>query len=73
LPTAINDVITPRTYNPNRRLRRSKELNKFLQITPLSPSQYQQPPTPEHPPPSAVQAEKSIHECIRPLSQVIRI
>ncbi|KAL0829878.1 hypothetical protein ABMA28_003358 [Loxostege sticticalis] len=38
---------------------------------PLSPSHYEQPPTPEHPPPSAKQAENSIHERIRPLSQLI--
>lgn len=37
---------------------------------PLSPSHYEQPPTPDHPPPSAKQAENSIHERIRPLSQV---
>lgn len=37
---------------------------------PMSPSNYQQPPTPEHPPPNALQAEKCIHERIRPLSQV---
>lgn len=37
---------------------------------PLSPTHYQQPPTPEHPPPTAQQAERSIHERIRPLSQV---
>lgn len=37
---------------------------------PLSPTNYQQPPTPDHPPPSASQAELSIHERIRPLSQV---
>ncbi|XP_045527823.1 ankyrin repeat and sterile alpha motif domain-containing protein 1B-like isoform X2 [Pieris brassicae] len=36
---------------------------------PLSPSHYEQPPTPDHPPPSAKQAERSIHERIRPLSQ----
>ncbi|XP_073999351.1 ankyrin repeat and SAM domain-containing protein 1A-like isoform X3 [Rhodnius prolixus] len=36
---------------------------------PLSPTNYQQPPTPDHPPPSASQAEMSIHERIRPLSQ----
>ncbi|PNF21557.1 hypothetical protein B7P43_G12735, partial [Cryptotermes secundus] len=40
-----------------------------VQILPLSPTHYQQPPTPDHPPPSALQAEKSIHERIRPLSQ----
>lgn len=38
--------------------------------TPSSPSHYQQPPTPEHPPPNAVQAENVIHDRIRPLSQV---
>lgn len=37
---------------------------------PLSPTHYQQPPTPDHPPPSAIQAESFIHEKIRPLSQV---
>lgn len=37
---------------------------------PLSPTHYQQPPTPDHPPPSAIQAENFIHEKIRPLSQV---
>lgn len=37
---------------------------------PLSPTHYQQPPTPDHPPPSAFQAENFIHEKIRPLSQV---
>lgn len=41
-----------------------------VQVLPLSPTHYQQPPTPDHPPPSALQAEKSIHERIRPLSQV---
>ncbi|KAJ8728652.1 hypothetical protein PYW07_006348 [Mythimna separata] len=38
---------------------------------PLSPTHYEQPPTPDHPPPSAKQAENSIHERIRPLSQLI--
>lgn len=37
---------------------------------PLSPTHYNQPPTPEHPPPSATQAESIIYEKIRPLSQV---
>lgn len=41
-----------------------------VQVLPLSPTHYQQPPTPDHPPPSALQAEKSIHDRIRPLSQV---
>ncbi|XP_065205671.1 ankyrin repeat and SAM domain-containing protein 1A-like isoform X2 [Planococcus citri] len=40
-----------------------------LRNCPLSPTHYQQPPTPDHPPPSAVQAEKRIHDRIRPLSQ----
>ncbi|KAG8301280.1 regulation of synaptic plasticity by receptor localization to synapse [Homalodisca vitripennis] len=40
------------------------------QNCPLSPTHYQQPPTPDHPPPSALQAERSIHERIRPLSQL---
>lgn len=42
----------------------------YLPNCPLSPTNYQQPPTPDHPPPSASQAEMSIHERIRPLSQV---
>lgn len=37
---------------------------------PLSPTHYQQPPTPDHPPPSAMQAENVIYERVRPLSQV---
>ncbi|BES90064.1 Ankyrin repeat and sterile alpha motif domain containing [Nesidiocoris tenuis] len=41
----------------------------YLPNCPLSPTNYQQPPTPDHPPPSASQAEMSIHERIRPLSQ----
>ncbi|XP_049826127.1 ankyrin repeat and sterile alpha motif domain-containing protein 1B-like isoform X2 [Aethina tumida] len=36
---------------------------------PLSPTHYNQPPTPDHPPPSALQAESLIHEKMRPLSQ----
>ncbi|XP_050525694.1 ankyrin repeat and SAM domain-containing protein 1A [Daktulosphaira vitifoliae] len=36
---------------------------------PLSPTHYVQPPTPDHPPPSPFQAERSIHARIRPLSQ----
>lgn len=38
--------------------------------TPMSPSNYRQPPTPDHPPPTAKIAEKTILERIRPLSQV---
>jgi len=37
---------------------------------PLSPTHYHQAPTPDHPPPSPFQAERSIHARIRPLSQV---
>jgi len=40
---------------------------------PLSPTHYNQPPTPNHPPPSPFQAERSIHARIRPLSQVKNI
>lgn len=36
---------------------------------PQSPTNYQQPPTPEHPPPSSGIAERIIHDRIRPLSQ----
>ncbi|XP_074026145.1 ankyrin repeat and sterile alpha motif domain-containing protein 1B isoform X5 [Leptinotarsa decemlineata] len=36
---------------------------------PLSPTHYNQPPTPDHPPPSAMQAESVIYEKMRPLSQ----
>lgn len=43
---------------------------KCISSYPLSPTHYQQPPTPDHPPPSAIQAESVIHERIRPLSQV---
>ncbi|KAL1114967.1 hypothetical protein AAG570_007790 [Ranatra chinensis] len=45
--------------------------SKPVLACPLSPTNYQQPPTPDHPPPSATQAENSIHERIRPLSEVI--
>lgn len=38
---------------------------------PLSPSGYQQPPTPDFPPPSPGTAETGIHEKMRPLSKVI--
>lgn len=37
---------------------------------PLSPTNYHQAPTPDHPPPSPFQAERSIDARIRPLSQV---
>lgn len=53
-------------------LRSSQEslLDESGAVPPLSPTHYQQPPTPDHPPPSALHAERSIHERIRPLSQV---
>lgn len=37
---------------------------------PMSPTHYKQPATPDHPPPSAIQAESLIYDKIRPLSQV---
>ncbi|XP_043246752.1 ankyrin repeat and SAM domain-containing protein 1A-like isoform X1 [Amphibalanus amphitrite] len=40
-----------------------------LRVRPLSPSQQQQPPTPDHPPPSASHAAQSISDKIRPPSQ----
>lgn len=50
-----------------------KRLKRVQMMLPTSPTHYVQPPTPDHPPPSAMQAEKSIHERIRPLSQVSAI
>ncbi|XP_011179080.2 ankyrin repeat and SAM domain-containing protein 1A [Zeugodacus cucurbitae] len=71
---------TLKSYNPNRKLKRNRnsyslsisdtkenKINDKPQ-TPLSPTNYQQPPTPDHPPPSSSQAERTIHERIRPLS-----
>ncbi|XP_023248257.1 ankyrin repeat and sterile alpha motif domain-containing protein 1B-like [Copidosoma floridanum] len=49
-----------------------KRLKRVQMLLPTSPTHYAQPPTPDHPPPSALQAEKSIHERIRPLSQVYK-
>ncbi|XP_043479676.1 ankyrin repeat and sterile alpha motif domain-containing protein 1B-like isoform X2 [Leptopilina heterotoma] len=49
-----------------------KRLKRVQMMLPTSPTHYVQPPTPDHPPPSALQAEKSIHERIRPLSQVYK-
>ncbi|XP_076643715.1 ankyrin repeat and sterile alpha motif domain-containing protein 1B isoform X2 [Halictus rubicundus] len=49
-----------------------KRLKRVQMMLPTSPTHYAQPPTPDHPPPSAMQAEKSIHERIRPLSQVYK-
>ncbi|KAI4491146.1 hypothetical protein M0802_010367 [Mischocyttarus mexicanus] len=49
-----------------------KRFRRIQMMFPTSPTHYVQPPTPDHPPPSAMQAEKSIHERIRPLSQVYK-
>ncbi|XP_074108399.1 ankyrin repeat and SAM domain-containing protein 1A isoform X11 [Cotesia typhae] len=49
-----------------------KRLKRVQMLIPTSPTHYIQPPTPDHPPPSALQAEKSIHERIRPLSQIYK-
>lgn len=40
---------------------------------PLSPTGYDQPPTPDHPPPSPATAVAGIHEKMRPLSRVSAI
>lgn len=51
----------------------SRADNRTLSVNsnfPLSPTHYNQPPTPDHPPPTAMQAESIIYEKIRPLSQV---
>lgn len=48
---------------------KERTIKRVSQTIPLSPTHYQQPPTPEHPPPSALQAENAIHDRIRPLSQ----
>ncbi|KAH8414584.1 hypothetical protein KR215_009362 [Drosophila sulfurigaster] len=75
---------TLKSYNPNRKLKRNRNscsLNVAdksevgeqncdpKQQIPSSPTHYKQPPTPDHPPPSSSQAERTIHERIRPLSQ----
>ncbi|XP_033217419.1 caskin-2-like isoform X3 [Belonocnema kinseyi] len=49
-----------------------KRLKRVQMMIPTSPTHYVQPPTPDHPPPSALHAEKSIHERILPLSQVYK-
>ncbi|KAK1116540.1 hypothetical protein K0M31_018941 [Melipona bicolor] len=54
---------------PEGREATDKRLKRVQMMLPTSPTHYAQPPTPDHPPPSAMQAEKSIHERIRPLSQ----
>ncbi|XP_050494612.1 ankyrin repeat and SAM domain-containing protein 1A-like isoform X2 [Bombus huntii] len=57
---------------PEGREATDKRLKRVQMMLPTSPTHYVQPPTPDHPPPSAMQAEKSIHERIRPLSQVYK-
>ncbi|XP_076748878.1 ankyrin repeat and sterile alpha motif domain-containing protein 1B isoform X2 [Xylocopa sonorina] len=57
---------------PDAREATDKRLKRVQMMLPTSPTHYAQPPTPDHPPPSAMQAEKSIHERIRPLSQVYK-
>ncbi|XP_054747595.1 ankyrin repeat and sterile alpha motif domain-containing protein 1B isoform X1 [Anastrepha obliqua] len=69
---------TLKSYNPNRKLKRNRNSyslsisdtkeNDAKPKIPLSPTNYQQPPTPDHPPPSSSHAERTIHERIRPLS-----
>uniref|UniRef100_A0A336M747 CSON011247 protein n=1 Tax=Culicoides sonorensis TaxID=179676 RepID=A0A336M747_CULSO len=49
---------------------KSETSNSITATTPSSPTNYQQPPTPDHPPPSAQTAERMILDRIRPLSQV---
>lgn len=74
-----------RILNPNRKLKRnknrfiddimlqnqSKNLSYIVisDSTPTTPTHFNQPPTPEHPPPTPNQAELLIHEVMRPLSQ----
>ncbi|XP_036674384.3 ankyrin repeat and SAM domain-containing protein 1A [Drosophila suzukii] len=75
---------TLKSYNPNRKLKRNRNSSganaaaksnggdencEAKQQIPSSPTHYKQPPTPDHPPPSSSQAERTIHERIRPLSQ----
>ncbi|KAH8278579.1 hypothetical protein KR018_005448 [Drosophila ironensis] len=75
---------TLKSYNPNRKLKRNRNSSgasvagksnggdencEAKQQIPSSPTHYNQPPTPDHPPPSSSQAERTIHERIRPLSQ----
>ncbi|XP_072761859.1 ankyrin repeat and sterile alpha motif domain-containing protein 1B isoform X1 [Anoplolepis gracilipes] len=58
--------------HPENREATDKRLKRVQMMLPTSPTHYVQPPTPDHPPPSAMQAEKSIHDRIRPLSQVYK-
>uniref|UniRef100_A0A1I8MHD5 Uncharacterized protein n=1 Tax=Musca domestica TaxID=7370 RepID=A0A1I8MHD5_MUSDO len=78
--TGNSDNATLKSYNPNRKLKRNRnsysitlgdnsENDPNKPQIPQSPTNYKQPPTPDHPPPSSSHAEKVIHERIRPLSQ----
>lgn len=66
--TSAYIVVSDNSQNEDDEIR--DRVSSRLATYPLSPTHYQQPPTPDHPPPSAHQAENFIHERIRPLSQV---
>uniref|UniRef100_A0A6P7F2N0 Ankyrin repeat and SAM domain-containing protein 1A-like isoform X3 n=1 Tax=Diabrotica virgifera virgifera TaxID=50390 RepID=A0A6P7F2N0_DIAVI len=61
----ISDENTGSSSNSTKSEKKMLRTDHF----PLSPTHYNQPPTPDHPPPSAMQAESIIYEKIRPLSQ----
>ncbi|XP_067125095.1 ankyrin repeat and SAM domain-containing protein 1A isoform X2 [Centruroides vittatus] len=63
---SVSSCEDERPNKPNSLDFRSKRAT--VQI-PLSPTHYQQPPTPDFPPPSPSTAAGGIHEKIRPLSQ----
>lgn len=71
-PTSIPVLVTVRRDSDVSPMAAAMDLPApaIIKEVPLSPTHYQQPPTPDHPPPSAQAAERSIHERIRPLSQV---
>lgn len=62
------------SFNPNRRIRRlhfgNFEISTVIKCEdiPTSPTCYDQPPTPTHPPPAPALAERTIFEKLRPLS-----
>lgn len=68
-----DDVLTV-SFNNNRRLRRmnygNREWSTVIKCEdyPMSPTYYDQPPTPNHPPPAPALAERKIFEKLRPLS-----
>ncbi|XP_066942511.1 ankyrin repeat and SAM domain-containing protein 1A-like isoform X18 [Macrobrachium rosenbergii] len=55
---------TPRSHHSSH-----AHSNRINVNIPLSPTNYQQPPTPDHPPPSARQAQISIHAKMQSVSQ----